>query len=55
LKCDGKFIIFETSRTGQLGKLIKLHNSFTFEHVILKYNGRPFDPGEICSAVREVL
>jgi len=55
LKGDGKFVLFETNRTAQLGSLIKLNNGFTFEHVALKYDGRPFNPGEICDKVKEVL
>ena len=55
LKGDGKFVLFETNRTAQLGSLIKLNNGFTFEHVALKYDGRPFTPGEIYAKVKEVL
>lgn len=54
-KGNGKFILFETNMTAQLGKLIMLNTGFEFEHVALKYNGRPFNPGEICAKVEEVL
>lgn len=52
---DGKFMLFEANRTAQLGALIKLNNGFTFNNVALKYDGRPFNPGEICAKVKEVL
>ena len=55
LKGGGEFILFETNMTAQLGKLIKLNTGFVFEHVALKYDGRPFNPGEICARVEEVL
>ncbi len=55
LEGDGKFLLLENNRTAQLGKLIKLNNGFTFEHVALRYDGRPFNPGEIYAEVKEVL
>jgi 2-oxoglutarate ferredoxin oxidoreductase subunit alpha len=55
LSSDGKFILFEVNRTAQLGKLIRLNTGFTFENVALRYDGRPFNPGEIYRRVREVL
>jgi len=55
LKGDGRFMLVENNRTAQLGSLIKLNNGFTFEHVALKYDGRPFNPGEIYAEVKEVL
>ena len=55
LRGDGKFMLLEANRTAQLGRLIKLNNGFTFEHVALKYDGRPFNPGEIYARVEEVL
>ncbi len=51
----GKTVLFETNRTAQLGSLIKLHNGYDFSHVALKYDGRPFMPGEIVDKVKEVL
>ncbi len=48
-------ILLETNQTGQLGKLIKLHNGFDFDQVYLRYDGRPFDPGELSDAVKGVL
>jgi 2-oxoglutarate ferredoxin oxidoreductase subunit alpha len=55
LKGGGEFILFETNMTAQLGKLIRLNTGFAFEHVALKYDGRPFNPGEICARVEEVV
>ena len=55
LEGDGEFILLETNMTAQLGKLIKLNTGFAFEHVALKYDGRPFNPGEICARVEEVM
>jgi len=55
LRVEGKSILFEANRTAQLGTLIRLHTGFAFEHVALKYDGRPFNPGEICAKVREVI
>lgn len=55
LKGDGEFILFETNLTAQLGKLIKLFTGYTFRHIALKYDGRPFKPGEICARVEEVI
>jgi len=55
LEGDGEFILLETNMTAQLGKLIKLNTGFAFEHVALKYDGRPFNPGEICARVEEAM
>jgi len=55
LKGGGDFVLFENNRTAQLGELIRLHNGYTFEHVGLKYDGRPFNPGEMVEKVREAL
>jgi len=54
-KCGGKYMLIEANMTAQLGKLLKLHNGFTFEHVLLKYDGRPFHPREIKAKVTEAL
>ena len=55
LKGGGKHMLVEANRTAQLGRLIKLNNGFSFEHVLLKYDGRPFNPGEIRARVMEAL
>jgi 2-oxoglutarate ferredoxin oxidoreductase subunit alpha len=51
---EPKFLI-ENNSTGQLDKLIKLHNGFTFKNLLLKYDGRQFFPGEIYEKAKEVL
>ncbi len=55
LNGSGKYMLIEANRTAQLGKLIKLNSGFTFEYVLLKYDGRPFNPGEIRARVMEAL
>ncbi len=55
LRNPGISLLLETNRAAQLGKLIKLNTGFTFEHVALKHDGRPFNPGEICEKVKEAL
>ncbi len=54
-KCGGKYMLIEANMTAQLGKLLMLHNGFAFEHVLLKYDGRPFHPREIKAKVTEAL
>jgi 2-oxoglutarate ferredoxin oxidoreductase subunit alpha len=49
-----KIILLEGNKTAQLGKLITLHTGITFPHVYLRYDGRPFNPGEIARKVMEV-
>ena len=51
----GTTILFENNRTAELGTLIKLNTGYDFEHIGLRYDGRPFDPNEIAEKVREAL
>jgi 2-oxoglutarate ferredoxin oxidoreductase subunit alpha len=51
----GNCILFENNRSAELGTLIKLNTSFKFEHVRLRYDGRPFKPQEIVEKVKEVM
>jgi 2-oxoglutarate ferredoxin oxidoreductase subunit alpha len=51
----GSFLLLETNRTAQLGRLLRLNCGFEFEHVHLRYDGRPFTPGEIRRKSLEVL
>lgn len=51
----GDCILFENNRSAQLGTLIKLNTGYSFKHVGLRYDGRPFNPGEIRDRVKEVL
>jgi pyruvate/2-oxoacid:ferredoxin oxidoreductase alpha subunit len=50
----GVNVLFENNRSAELGTLIKLNTGYEFEHIGLRYDGRPFDPNEIVAKVREV-
>jgi 2-oxoglutarate ferredoxin oxidoreductase subunit alpha len=50
-----KHLLVENNRTAQLGKLVRLNTGFEFENILLKYNGRPFNPGEIYRKAKEVM
>ena len=51
----GKTILFENNRSAELGTLIKLNTGYSFKHVGLRYDGRPFDPHEVVVKIKEVL
>jgi 2-oxoglutarate ferredoxin oxidoreductase subunit alpha len=51
----GKCVLFENNRSAELGTLIKLYTGFKFEHIGLRYDGRPFKPQEIVEKVKEVI
>jgi 2-oxoglutarate ferredoxin oxidoreductase subunit alpha len=51
----GSRLLLETNRTAQLGRLIRLNCGVEFDHVHLRYDGRPFTPGEIRLKALEVL
>lgn len=51
----GTTVLFENNRSAELGTLIKLNTGYEFQHVGLRYDGRPFDPNEIVAKVRGVL
>jgi len=51
----GSLLLLETNRTAQLGRLIRLNCGVEFDHVHLRYDGRPFTPGEIRLKALEVL
>ncbi len=55
LKTNGPTLLIEGNRTAQLGRLIKLHCGIEFEHVYLRYDGRPFNPGEIAARAKEAM
>jgi 2-oxoglutarate ferredoxin oxidoreductase subunit alpha len=55
LKDAGASVLLETNQTGQLGKLVKLNLGFGLDHVYLRYDGRPFNQGEIRDRVVGVL
>lgn len=51
----GTNILFEGNATAQLGELIRLHTGYRFDHVGLRYDGRPFNPSDIRDRVMEAL
>jgi 2-oxoglutarate ferredoxin oxidoreductase subunit alpha len=51
----GTCVLIEDNRSAQLGTLIKLNTGYSFEHVGLRYDGRPFDPAEIVDRVMEAI
>ncbi|NIP66981.1 hypothetical protein GWM83_04190 [Candidatus Bathyarchaeota archaeon] len=55
LKSARKTIVVENNKTSQLSSLIREHLLTTVDHQILKYDGRPFDPGELSERIRAVL
>jgi 2-oxoglutarate ferredoxin oxidoreductase subunit alpha len=50
-----KTIVAENNKTSQLSSLIREHLLRDVDHKILKYDGRPFNPGFIAEKVKEVL
>jgi len=55
LKSAKKTVVVENNKTSQLSSLIGEHLLMTIDHKILKYNGRPFNPGELSQRIKEVL
>ncbi len=55
LGSGGRRLLVEGNRTAQLGQIIRLHTGIAFEDTLLKYDGRPFTPGEIAARAMEVL
>jgi 2-oxoglutarate ferredoxin oxidoreductase subunit alpha len=51
----GTCVLVEDNRSAQLGTLIRLNTGYSFKHVGLRYDGRPFDPGEIRDRVMEAI
>lgn len=50
----GKSMLLETNITNQLGRLIKEHTGLAFDKTCAKYDGRPFNPGEIAAEARRL-
>jgi len=48
-------VVIENNKTGQLTGLIKEKTGLDVDHKILKYDGRPFSPQDICAGVKELL
>jgi len=55
LQSAKKTIIVENNKTSQLSSLIREHLLTTVDHKILKYDGRPFNPGALSRSIKEVL
>jgi 2-oxoglutarate ferredoxin oxidoreductase subunit alpha len=50
-----KTIVIEQNKTSQLSSLIRDHNLRRVDHKILRYDGRPFNPGDLSERIKEVL
>ncbi|MGQ9565553.1 MAG: 2-oxoacid:acceptor oxidoreductase subunit alpha [Candidatus Bathyarchaeales archaeon] len=50
-----KTIVIEHNTTSQLSSLIRDNNLRDVDYKILKYDGRPFNPGALAQRIREVL
>jgi len=50
-----KTVVVEHNKTSQLSGLIREHTLHEVDHRILKYDGRPFNPGFLAGKIREVL
>jgi 2-oxoglutarate ferredoxin oxidoreductase subunit alpha len=50
-----KTIAIESNRTSQLSSLIREHLLRDVDHKLLKYDGRPFNPGYLAQRIKEVL
>jgi len=48
-------LLLEGNKTAQLGKIIKQNTGITFSNVYLRYDGRPFNPGNIAQKVKEAM
>ncbi len=55
LESARKTIVVENNKTSQLSSLIREHLLMPVDHQILKYNGRPFNPGELSKRIKAVL
>ena len=55
LKSAKKTVVVENNKTSQLSSLIREHLLMTVDHKILKYDGRPFNPGYLSQRIKEVL
>lgn len=55
LRVARKTVVVENNKTSQLSSLIREHLMMTVDYKILKYDGRPFNPGELSQKIKEVL
>jgi 2-oxoglutarate ferredoxin oxidoreductase subunit alpha len=52
---NGKFFAIENNYAGQFADLFSFETGIPTSHKILKYDGRPFSPGEIVAQVKESI
>jgi len=50
-----KTIVIEQNKTSQLSSLIRDHNLRRVDNKILRYDGRPFNPGDLSERIKEML
>jgi len=50
-----KTVVVENNKTSQLSSLIREHLLLTVGHKILKYDGRPYNPGDLSKRIKGVL
>jgi len=55
LRAARKTVVVENNKTSQLSSLIRNHLMMAVDHKILKYDGRPFNPGGLSQKIKEVL
>ena len=55
LRSARRTVVVENNKTSQLSSLVREHCLMTVDHKILKYDGRPFNPGELSRRIKEVL
>ena len=55
MESAGRTIVVENNKTSQLSRLMKENLLTRPDHTVLKYDGRPFDPGELAHRIKELL
>jgi 2-oxoglutarate ferredoxin oxidoreductase subunit alpha len=55
LKSAKTTVVVENNKTSQLSSLINEHLLIDIDHKILKYDGRPFNPGELSQTIIDVI
>ncbi len=48
-------VVVENNKTSQLSGLIKENTGLDTDHKILKYDGRPFSPEDICNGIKNII
>jgi 2-oxoglutarate ferredoxin oxidoreductase subunit alpha len=55
IKQAGKTLVVENNQSGQLAGLIKQETGLDVDYTLLKYDGRPFFPEEICKHTLKIM